>query len=152
MTEFRFRDAAADVIRTDLLVVPVAERDLEKPPLYLLDRRLRGKLRERIQKTRFSGGEGNHLILPTGGVLAATNLLLAGMGKPEEIDADSWRRMAGRVRREAGSLGAADAAIYFDPGAEQENAAAAIVEGTLLASYQFNKYRSNSRPDRKSVV
>src|ERR1043166_2523370 len=146
MTDFRFRDAAADTIRTDLLVIPVTERGLEKPPLYLLDRRLRGKLSDRIQKTRFSGGEGNALVFPTAGVLAAANLLLTGMGKPEEVEIESWRRMAARVRKEAAAIGVADVAFYFDPDEQAENAAAPIVEGTLLASYQFNKYRSSSRP------
>src|ERR1044071_1691434 len=132
MTEFRFRDAVADAVRTDLLVVPVTERELEKPPLYLLDRRLRGKIRDRIQKTRFSSAEGTPLLFPTGGPLPAANLLLAGMGKTEEVETDSWRRMAGRVRKEAAALAATEIAFYFDPQIDGEKAAGAIAEGTLL--------------------
>ena len=46
--EIRFRDVTVDRIKTDLLILPVIERQLEKSPLHALDRRLRGKLRERI--------------------------------------------------------------------------------------------------------
>jgi leucyl aminopeptidase len=58
------------------------------------------------------------------------------------------------VRKEATALGVADLAFYFDPQRDVENAAGAIAEGTLLASYHFNKYRSNSRPpvERRTVT
>ena len=144
--EIRFRDVTVDRIKTDLLILPVIERQLEKSPLHALDRRLRGKLRERIQKTKFTGSEGSNLLYSTAGALPAANLLIAGLGKSEEIEPDTWRRAAARATREASAIGAEEIAFYFAPSREAENTAAAVVEGVLLASYQFNKYRSNSRP------
>src|ERR1700756_4292176 len=49
-----------------------------------------------------------------------------------------------RRAKEASAIGAAEIAFYFNPTTEVDNAAGTIVEGMLLASYQFNKYRSNS--------
>lgn len=143
--EIKFRDVTVDVIRTDLLVLPVVEKELEKSPLHVFDRRLKGKLRERIQKTNFTGSEGSTLFFPTAGALPAANVLIIGMGKASEIEPDTWRRAAARARKEAAAIGAEQAAFYFAPSQTPENAAAAVVEGMLLASYQFNKYRSNSR-------
>ena len=144
--DIRIRDTDVDAIKADLLVLPVQEKELEKSPLQPLDRRLRGKLRERIAKSKFTGAEGSSLFYPTAGALAASNLLLLGMGKSREIESDTWRKAAARIRKEASAIGAAEIAFYFAPSAEPENAAGAVVEGMLLASYQFTKYRSNSTP------
>ena len=144
--ETRFRDIGIEAIKNELLVLPISENKLENTLIRSLDRRLRGKLRERIQKGKFTGAEGSSLLYPTAGVLPASNLLLMGLGKPQEIEADTWRKAAARARREGLAIGVEEIAFYFAPTAEPENAAAAIVEGMLLASYQFNKYRSNSKP------
>jgi len=143
--ETKFKDAAAETLRADLLVLPVQEKKLALAPLRALDRRLRGKLSERMQKSKFTGAEGSALLYPSSGLLPSSHVLLLGMGGAPEIEADSWRKAGARARREAAGVGAADIALYFAPSGGAEQAAAAIVEGMLLASYQFNKYRSNSK-------
>jgi hypothetical protein len=60
--ETRFKDIAPDNLKTDLLVVPVAEKKLEEPIIRALDRRLKGKLKECIQKSKFNAGEGSRLV------------------------------------------------------------------------------------------
>ena len=144
--ETNFRDANAETIKTDLLVVPVQEHKLEEAPLGALDRRLRGKLRERIQKSKFTGAEGSVLLYPTSGMLPTSHLLLIGLGDGKNLETDSWRKAAARARREAGAIGAAAIAWFFAPRENAEKIAGTIVDGMLLASYQFNKYRSNSKP------
>src|SRR5499427_3418816 len=144
--DVKLRDIRVDAIKTDLLVLPIPEKELEKSPLYALDRRVKGKLRERIEKSRFTGAEGSALLFPAAGALPASNLLLLGMGRSREIEIDTWRKAAARARKEASTIGAAEIAFYFNPATEADNAAGAVVEGMLLASYQFNKYRSNSKP------
>ncbi|HTN71287.1 MAG TPA: leucyl aminopeptidase [Methylomirabilota bacterium] len=144
--DIKIRDMGVDAIKADLLILPVQEKELEKSPLHPLDRRLRGKLRERIEKSKFTGVEGSSLFYSTAGALPASNVLLVGMGKSHEIELDTWRKAAARARKEASAVGAEEIAFYFAPSQEPENAAAAVVEGTLLASYHFNKYRSNSKP------
>jgi len=143
--ETRFRDAGVESIKTDLLVLPVLEKKLEEAPLRALDRRLRGKLSERIQKSRFIGAEGSALLYPASGLLPSSHLLLLGMGSAKDVEPDVWRKAGARARREAAGVGAADMALFFAPAGSSDQAAAAIVEGMLLASYQFNKYRSNSK-------
>jgi leucyl aminopeptidase len=143
--EIRFKDIGPESFKTDLLVVPVSERRLEERSIRALDRRLKGKLQERIHKLKFSGTDGTTLLYPTAGVLPASNLLLIGLGKAADIDAESWRKAGARARREAGALGAEEIGFFFSPERNPEGAAAAIVEGALLASYQFTKYRSNAK-------
>jgi leucyl aminopeptidase len=143
--ETRFRDVNADAIKTDLLVLPLQEKNLETPALRLLDRRLRGKLSERIKKSKFTAAEGSSLVYDTAGILPASHLLLAGLGKANDVDSDTWRKAGGRAWREASAIGAEEIAFFFAPDKDPDDAAGAVVEGALLASYRFNKYRSNTQ-------
>jgi leucyl aminopeptidase len=143
--EIRFKDIAPESLKTDLLVLPVYEKRLEERSIRALNRRLKDKLQERIQKIKFAGTEGATLLYSTGGVLPAANLLLIGLGKAADIDAEILRRAGARARREASALGAEDIGFFLPPERDPAGAAAAIVEGALLASYQFTKYRSNAK-------
>jgi leucyl aminopeptidase len=142
--ETRFRDTSADSIKTDLLVLPVKEKGLDAPVIRALDRRLKGRLSEQIRKSKLTGAEGSTLLYATAGTLPASHLLLIGFGKANDVDSDRWRKAGARARREASTVGAEEIAFFFAPDREPEDAAGAIVEGAMLASYRFNKYRSNS--------
>ncbi|HEY2986338.1 MAG TPA: leucyl aminopeptidase [Candidatus Binatia bacterium] len=144
--EIKFQDQHPERIKTGLLAIPIKEKRIDEPAIRRLDRLLHGGLAERIKKVQFTGTEGSSLLYSTAARLPAPNLLLIGLGKAEEINADSWRKAGGRARKEAATLGAEDAAFFFAPEKEAELAAGAVVEGVLLASYQFNKYRSERKP------
>jgi leucyl aminopeptidase len=143
--ETRFRDLNTESVKTDLLVLPLQEKSLETPTLRSLDRRLRGKLSERIKKSKFTAAEGSSLVYDTAGILPASHLLLAGLGKANDVDSDTWRKTGARAWREASAIGAEEIAFFFAPEKNSEDAAGAVVEGALLASYRFNKYRSNTQ-------
>lgn len=142
--ETKFRDINVDSIKTDLLVVPVHERTFEIPAIRSLDRRLRGKLGERIKNSKFSAGEGSSLVYATAGLLPASHLLLIGLGNASDVDTDTWRKVGARAWKEASAIGAGDVAVLFAADKDPENAAGAVVEGAMLSSYRFSKYRSNS--------
>jgi leucyl aminopeptidase len=142
--EIRFRDTQADRIKTDLLVIPVREKKLDDPALRALDRCLKGHLRRRIDKSKFTGADGSTLLYATAASFPAGQILLIGLGG-DETTTDSWRKAGARARKEAAAIGAGELAILFAPDKDPESAAGAIVEGALLASYQFNKYRSNAK-------
>jgi leucyl aminopeptidase len=149
--EIRFRDASAERIRTGLLVIPVRENKLDEPEIRALNRVLNGNLRARILKSKFTGAEGSSLLYTSAGFLPAAQLLLIGIGGELEIATDTWRKTGARARREATAIGAEDAALFFAPGKNAESAAAALIEGAQLAAYQFNKYRSNSKPPAAEI-
>lgn len=144
--EIKIRDASVENIKADLLVLPVQEQKLADPALQALDRRLRGKLKERIQAGKFTGAEGQTLLYPATGMLPSSYLLLVGIGNSKDLETDTWRNAAARARREASAVSAQQIAFFFPAAANEADQAAAIVEGMGLAAYQFNKYRSNSKP------
>ena len=142
--EIRFRDSAADRIKSDLVVIPVREKRLDDPAIRALDRRLKGQLRARIGKSKFTGAEGSTLLHPTADMLPAAYLLLVGIGAGD-TSADTWRKTGAKARKEAAAIGANEFAMLFAPEKDPESAAGAVVEGAALAGYQFNKYRSNGK-------
>ncbi|MGH7810715.1 MAG: leucyl aminopeptidase [Candidatus Binatia bacterium] len=151
--EITFRDLSVERVKTELLVIPVGEKKLDAPVLRALDRRLKGDLRVRMEKGKFTGAEGTVLLYGTAGMLAASQILLIGLGGGE-FATDTWRRTGARARKEAAASGVHEFAILFAPDKDPDNAAGALAEGALLASYQFNKYRPSSKPmaEVKSVT
>ena len=143
--EVKFRDISAERVKTGLLVIPVSEGKIDGPEIRALDRLLRGNLRARIQKSKFTGAEGSILAYATAGFLPAVQLLLIGLGGEAEVAAETWRKTGARARREAATIGAEEVALLFAPAKNSERAAAALVQGALLAGYQFNKYRSSAK-------
>jgi leucyl aminopeptidase len=141
--DIRIRDAGVETIKTDLLVVPVLDKTLQDAPIRTLDRLLKGYLSRRIQDGKFTGTEGSSLLYSTAGAVPARHILLLGFGKEQVLD--TWRQSAARARREASAIGAGDIAFFFAPDKQIEQSAGAIVEGTLLAAYQFNRYRSSPK-------
>jgi len=144
--EIKFQDQQPERIKTALLAVPVREKELDAPVIRKLDRLLRGGLAERIKKTQFTGAEGSSLSYSTAGRIPAANLALIGLGKAGEVGSDAWRKAGARARKEAQAVGAEDVGFFFAPEKDPELAAGAVAEGVLLASYQFNKYRSERKP------
>ena len=144
--EVRFRDVSPERIKTDLLVLPVAEKELAQPVIRALDRRLKGGLSDRIKKGKFTGAEGSTLLHSTNGMIPAAYVLLLGVGKGEELEVGTWRKAAARARKEAAAVGAAEMVFFLPAEGDGAGTAGAIVEGAMLASYQFNKYRSETKP------
>ncbi len=110
--EIRFRDSTADRIKSDLVVIPVRDKQLDDPALRALDRHLKGQLRARMSKGNFTGAEGSVLLHPTAGMLPAAYLLLIGIGAGE-ITGDTWRKTGAKARKEAGAIGAGEFAMLL---------------------------------------
>ncbi|HEY6779731.1 MAG TPA: leucyl aminopeptidase [Thermoleophilaceae bacterium] len=68
-------------------------------------------------------------------------VLIAGLGKRDELDAERARVAAGSVAGRARELGAVSLSWELQPGA---GIAAALVEGTLLRLYSFDRFKSKT--------
>ena len=75
-------------------------------------------------------------------------LLVVGLGKREEVDAERLRVAAALVARRAGQHEARSIAWALPAaGLDPAISAAALVEGTTLATYRFDRYRSRDPDD-----
>ncbi len=77
-------------------------------------------------------------VLPGGGA----RVVVAGLGKREDLDAERLRVAAALVAKEAGGLDATALAWVLPDGIEPALAAEGIVTGTVLGSYRYDRFRS----------
>jgi leucyl aminopeptidase len=129
-------------VAVDVLVLPVFEGSEPGPGVS----DVRGlDLIALYRASGATGKRGEFLLVPNTGVkgLAATAVLLLGVGKRAEADADACRRAIGRV---AGHLAKRKSVATSLPQVADDIAGAsqATVEGMLLGSYRFERYKSKA--------
>ncbi len=136
-------------IKTDLLVIPVREKQLDEPAIRALDRRLKGKSpRAHPKKSIHRGRRKPTCISPRPALLPAAHLLFIGLGSEGEIASDTWRKIGARARKEASALGAEDIAFFFAPGQRYGGDGRRLVEGALSwrPTNSTNTARIRNRP------
>ncbi len=74
-------------------------------------------------------------------------VLVAGLGKRDELDAERLRVAAALVAKEARKLSASSLAWVLPNGDEREAFAEGIVTGTILGSYSFDQFKSKDSDD-----
>jgi leucyl aminopeptidase len=73
--------------------------------------------------------------------------LVVGLGKREDADAERIRLAAAVAAKEAAKLGAASLAWLLPDSGNDEATAAALITGTILADYRFDRFRSSDPSD-----
>jgi leucyl aminopeptidase len=79
-------------------------------------------------------------------------VLVAGLGKRDELDAERLRVVAALAAKRAAALEATSIAWAAPDGLDPADAGAALVEGTILAAYRFDRYRSGNGDDPPAVT
>jgi leucyl aminopeptidase len=144
VTTFTFSTGRPTDLAVDVLVLPVFEGPEAGPGV----KDVRGlDLLGMYGATGAKGKRGESLLVPNTGVkgLAAKAVLLLGVGKRDDADADACRRAIGRV---AGQLArrksVATTLPQVVPGRGAADPFQATVEGLLLGSYRFERYKSKA--------
>jgi leucyl aminopeptidase len=75
------------------------------------------------------------------------SVLVVGLGKRDELDAEKLRVTAALAAQEAGSLEATSLAWGLPDGLDSEVATDALVTGTILAAYRFDRFKSGNGDD-----
>src|SRR2546425_1448598 len=112
-----------------------------------LDGRLEGRLQRLADSGELKGDLGTAVVLHTDGELNARRVVVAGIGKKDEVDADALRTAASAVADRVADVGGTLAWLLDDslplPLAVQ---ARAIVEGTMLGSYSPARWKTQEKP------
>jgi leucyl aminopeptidase len=136
----------------DVLVLPVFEGPQAGPGV----KDIRGiDLLALYAATGAKGKRGEHLLVPNTGVkgLAARSVLLLGVGKRDGADADACRRAIARVAAQlAKRRTIATTLPQVVSGRGSADAAQATVEGLILGSYRFERYKSKPEAGRLGKV
>jgi leucyl aminopeptidase len=102
-----------------------------------------------IRKKEFLGESGQMKLINTLKRLPCEHVLLVGLGKRDEFDLEKLRRVsatASRALRDNGIKAAATTLHTVSAKrATYREQAQAVVEGAILGTYQFNKYKTMNR-------
>jgi leucyl aminopeptidase len=129
---------------TGLLILPVFEGPEPGPGVKQVglgsafaDAKLMGKTGQSVLVTRRDGDR-----------FAAEAVLLVGLGPRDELDANGLRRALGRAGSTARRFGVVATNLPQTLGARRrDDAVQAAVEGLLLGSYRFDRYRTKPRKE-----
>ena len=75
-------------------------------------------------------------------------VLVVGMGKHDELDPERIRVAAAVAAKQAAGLRATSLAIAVPEGGDEE-LAAALVEGALMAAYRFDRFKTDADPEEE---
>ncbi len=121
-----------------------------------IDKRLDGAITALISDGEIKGKRGEFTLIHTLGRLPAARVVVAGLGKSDDLTVDSVRGVAGGVGRFIRSKHVTGfASVVHGAGAgriDPEDCAQAVAEGTVMGLYRFDKYKSKSETDQIEEV
>ena len=121
-----------------------------------VDTALDGAVTRAMAASRFKGGGGDSLVLPSPGDGRWDRIVLLGLGKPADFDALAAQIAGGRAVSALNGAGAKSATLLLDPvdGGKIDGAAAAARAGfgARLRSYRFDRYRTKEKAEQKPTL
>ena len=152
MPKFRVVRGAATSIACDVLAVPVYRGGEPGPGAEAVERKLGAKLKDLLGAARTKGEPGEAVAVPTLGKLKAKQVLLVGMGA-KGAGTDAARKAGATVARRTGAATVVATTIPNAVKGPAAESAASFVEGYLLGSYRFDRYkRSNGQKSSTKEV
>jgi leucyl aminopeptidase len=110
-----------------------------------IDEALGGRLARLVESGEAKAGFRKTAVVHPEGSIGAARVLTVGLGKRNEFDAERARIAAAVALRRAGDASSKALAWTVPENTDQVAIAAALVEGTLLAAYRFDRYKSGDQ-------
>jgi leucyl aminopeptidase len=135
----------------DTLAVPFSADDSEVPPngSAQLDDQVAARLRRLAAAGELKGELGKTVVLHGDEGSNVRRLVVAGVGKRADVDADAMRTAASAVVRGTADVGGTVAWVLDESlPLSLEEQAKAIVEGTILGSYSPGRWKTEEQPER----
>jgi leucyl aminopeptidase len=128
----------------DTLAVGLFEDAVELTgDLATLDQRFAGILKELIAEEEFTGKPNSTIFTRVGAGNSVKKVILVGLGKPEALKLDSWRRVAATIARTAKKQKTKTLGVSLPIGNnDPATTAQAIAEGIQLALYKDTRFKS----------
>ena len=142
---------------TPCLIVPCVETAKPENCAKELDAKLNGVVASAYKEKRFEGQLNQTLLLNSLGKIKANNILLVGVGKSEDVSGEKLRQAAGTAIKIAEkncfkkvsflSSGGAGSFDIKDSSKNLDLETLYFSEGTFLALYKFDSYKSENSDD-----
>ncbi len=140
--------------RADTVAIGVYQSAKKKAPcpdhLQELDRALGKKLWTFAVDDGFTADSGQTFVLHTHKKIPVKRVVLIGMGEPDDVTLDDFRKLGGGAVHSCPG----NKAVLVLPPHDEISATSAVelaAEGALLAGYRFNKYLSDDDDDTRTA-
>ncbi|PKK84943.1 MAG: leucyl aminopeptidase [candidate division Zixibacteria bacterium HGW-Zixibacteria-1] len=111
--------------------------------LRIINEKLKNGLKNIFDSGEFEGKLNQTIVLHAVPGIKAERVVLAGLGKKDKVNHDSYRQAAGTLSRIPAVKKAKSVAFYFGDG-EDGKIATAVVEGFLLGRFEINDYKTGN--------
>jgi leucyl aminopeptidase len=150
----KIRFAEPDLPRSGAVVVGVWEEGELTPAARRLDETTGGAIARAISAApRFNGKKEELLPIVGPPNLSASQIVLAGLGKLDSVDARSIEQLGGNLVAHLNRTGETQATLSIELGEGAPigpaEAAAQLAFGAQLRSYRFDRYKTKEKPERK---
>ncbi|HVB15765.1 MAG TPA: M17 family peptidase N-terminal domain-containing protein, partial [Stellaceae bacterium] len=140
--------------RSGAVVVGAWEDRVLTAPARRLDEATGGAVARAVAASPRFHGKKNELIAIIGPPHPALGrIVVAGLGKPEAVDARLLQDLGGALVAHLNGAGESEAEFAIDLGegaaVKPADAAAQLAFGAALRSYRFDKYRTTQKPEQK---
>ncbi len=139
--------------KTECLILPCLEEKKQGGTLKDIDTALNGAITTAFENKRFEAKSNQTLLLSCNGNLKADNLLLIGIGKTKDLTTEKICKASGIAANLAEKSNFKSVSAYLGcfekiaKGPRYGEFAGAVVEGTGLAIYHFDEYKSQDEKD-----
>ncbi|HEX9703495.1 MAG TPA: leucyl aminopeptidase [Rhodospirillales bacterium] len=121
-----------------------------------LDKKTRGGVKRALKASKFTGKAGQTLVVVAPAGTKLDRLLLVGLGKPKDIDANAVLKAGGAIYAALGNSGTRAATVQVDAvdgaATSADRMAVGMAEGARLRSYRFDRYRTKQDKDEKPTL
>jgi len=152
--EISFQTPALD--GSGAIAVGVSEGNVLAGLAERADKLAGGAIRRALPVSRFSGKAGQILELVAPAGMKASRILLAGLGKPEKLDAPAAERLAAKVVGRLFTSGEKAVTFLIEAPKDAKITGAALAArlamGARLRSYTFNAYRTKQRDEHEPTL
>lgn len=143
------------VKNTQLLCGFVLENSNKVLGLKKFDSKITSAINQSLKD--MEGKLGRFSIIPIPGKKPAQRILLAGIGKKENLTKDTIRNISGKIAQKARELKLKEFSIIVPPSfvIDQISSVSQIIEGSKMALYKFDKFKAEKvekSPDLTIVV
>jgi len=148
------RFAEFSLSQSGAVVVGVWEERVLTAPARRLDEATGGAVARAVAAAARFHGKKNELVPVIGPPgLPLNRIVLAGLGKPESVDARLLEDLGGNLAAHLNGAGETEATFAIDLGdsalVKPAEAAARLAFGAVLRSYRFDKYLTKQKPEQK---
>jgi len=141
---------------TGTIVAAAFDGKVLGPAAKELDGLTGGAVARAVKNARFAGKKGEAFAFPAPAGLAASHVLLFGLGAPDKLDETTAEEAGGTVMGRLQAIRETRATVFAAlPGSAKlkpATFAAHFAFGAHLRSYRFDKYRTKEKPEDKPVI